>query len=229
MKSKQFVRAVRVEFSRKLRLIFFAMAVLGWAVPISRAAILPDLVINVGDFILAPNTPNQSFSIFIQNTGGTTYNVGGFSFNLQVTSDNTLNTPAPAITAVDIITGTVFAGLGTQTTVASVPHFWNVNFTVPPSPGTVALVAGMTTKIASFTLDTTGFFTPMTWDLNVGDTINGQTKYFDSVGNDIFPTIIDGTIAVVPEPALMSCVAAFLCITVSAFGVFKSRRHPSKA
>ena len=189
------------------------------------------LIINVGNTDLLPNTSGQVVNLFVQNTGVSAIDVAGLSINIQVADSGPPpglgSISGPHITGVDILTGTVFQSNNSgQADAGSVPQF--ANWTTSTSSGTVSLGAGTTTKLTTVTLDTTGFSSPATWAFNLGNTINGQTKYFDSVGNDILPTIIDGTISVVPEPAMVTGVSAVLCLGFAACRVFKSYRSRSR-
>src|SRR5207247_9151746 len=86
------------------------------------------------------------------------------------------------------------------------------------SSGTVPLQPGQN-KLARITFDTTGFHDPATWDLKLNGSVNGDSYYFDSLGNRLDPTFVAGTISVVPEPYQYS-------VTVSVFlGVFAAFRR----
>lgn len=193
---------------------------LNWAVllSISFAAFAPltrgQLAITVGDFQLSPNAPEQIISLFVQNTSTTVdISVAGLTVNLKL-ADGEPSTPAPQITGVDILTGTVFKpdsnpGNNTgQSNPTSEAHAWTATTTT--ASGTVTLGANTTTRLATVTLDTTGF-TAGHWAFNLGDTGNGPTVYFDlDAANDIAPSITDGFISVVPEPSTSFCVSALL-------------------
>src|SRR6266542_3129862 len=86
----------------------FIIIVLGLAVPECQGA----LIINVGNFNLLPNAAGQVVEVYVQNTGGADIDVVGVSINVQVADSGPSpgfgSDPGPHITAVDIITGTVF-------------------------------------------------------------------------------------------------------------------------
>lgn len=186
------------------------------------------LLINVGNHDLQPNTAGQVIDIFIQNTSGNDIDVGGVAVVAQVGNWDMPLPPTdvgPIISNADVITGTQFTG---NNTLNQYPpnqdpgQFFNVNTTT--ASGTVSLPANSTTKLVSITLDTTGFSTPQTWVFALGDTIDPDgSKYFDQSGDDIFPTINDGTISVVPEPNVPLAVAGILGL----FALWRRSRRPA--
>src|SRR6187399_2311115 len=175
MKQKHFAIQRRAQFTRELRDVFLRTIMLGWVAAICEGA----LVINVGNRNLLPNTAGQVVEVFIQNTGGTAIDVGGASINIQVADSGPPpgigSIPGPRITAANILTGTIFQSNNSgQQDITAIPQF--VNSFVTTSNGTVSFGPGATTKIATVTLDTTGFSTPATWDFKLGNTVSGSTK-----------------------------------------------------
>jgi hypothetical protein len=174
------------------------------------------LFLDVGTQDIRPNSPNQTLDFFVNNTGSDVQ-VTGLNFNIQI-ADGGLgaggSVSGPAITAVDLASGTPFATDNSgPTNDGSAPQaaFWSVT----TSSGTVALPGGALTKIASVTIDSTGFGTPgMTWDLILGNTIGGPTQYVDPIGNPINIGITDGTLrlAAVPEPEQAAFVTAGILV-----------------
>lgn len=173
------------------------------------------LFVEVGNHGLFPATSGQTVDIFITNLGGTEVLVSGLDFSVQVADSGPSSEggfgiiDGPDITGVDILSGSIFASNNTGANDGgSVPQF--ANRTTTTSSGTVSFGAGTTTKLATLTISTVGFSTPQTWDLNLLDTINGSTLFLDSIGGNIFPTINDGTLSVVPEPVSTALGGALL-------------------
>lgn len=176
---------------------------------VTSAVSYAQLVINVGNYNLLPNTPNQEIILTVQNPTLTDVDVEGLTFNLQI--DQGTGSGGPAITFADVRTGTVFANENPQT--SGLGNSQLVNRGVTTVSGTVPLPASSSTTLATVRVDTTGFFNSQTWDFNVGDTVNGTTVYFRTVNGDlvnIVPNITDGTISVVPEPNATLVVAGVL-------------------
>jgi hypothetical protein len=197
--------------------VLFGLALFSWRSPAEA-----QLVIDVQDHALLPNTAGQSFDLSVKNTGNTDVQVGGLVFEVQI-ADGQDATSAPVITGTDILAGTIFPSSSTFTNyAASSPHFWNVNATVLPNPGTVPIPANSTTKIATITIDTTGFSTPgASWTFALGTTRDGanSTHYLDGVGGSIFATITDGHLSIVPEPNSAFLVSGILVVVATLWRV----------
>jgi hypothetical protein len=182
------------------------------------------LFLDVGVRDIQPNTPNQTLDFFVDNTGFDVQ-VTALNFNIQIADGGAGaggSISGPAIAGVDLASGTAFAENNTGPTdngSVSQAAFWSVT----TSSGTVTLPGGTLTKIASVTLDSTGFGTPgMTWDLLLGNTIGGPTQYVDTIGNPIDIGITDGTLrlAAVPEPEQVAFASAGLLV---AFALIRRR------
>src|SRR6185503_5575706 len=108
MRPEEFIGQYRVKFRNKLCSLLFGMLLLGCAFPLCQGA----LVINVGNFTLLPTPPGQVVEVLVQNTGATAVQVIGLNLNVQVAVSGPApglgSIPVPLITAVDILTGTVF-------------------------------------------------------------------------------------------------------------------------
>lgn len=162
-------------------LIAFSFCARSYAVP----------VIDVGTISLLENTPDQTVPIYV--SGGDA--IQGLNLNLSVESggpelsaDGKLG---PMITAVDVVTDTLFANNNDgQTTIASFPQAWVI--TTATSTGSVA-ADGLLTRV---TFDTTGFLMgsgPFLFTLT--DPLGTPTD-FAGIAADL--TI--GQIEIVPEP-----------------------------
>jgi hypothetical protein len=166
--------------------------------------------IDLPDLLLQPNTAGQSFDLFVENQGGN-FPVTGIRVELLVGDGGTEaggTIEGPSISEVDVITGTIFAtpnnnGAGGAGSV--VPQLFERS-TLTPS-GTVNVPAG-SSKFATVTFDTTGFGpgTTVNYTLDTGAAFNGPTLYHTQTG-DYQPTLLDGTLTVIPEPS--HCAAAF--------------------
>jgi len=160
-------------------------------------------VVVLGSHDLRENASGQTIQIFV--SGGDA--VQGMNFNVQVADGGpeagafggTID--GPAITNVDIFTGTIFESnnTGQAGSGSIVPQVYHAATTT--STGTVS-ANGL---LATITFDTTGFFfmDPVhSWDLVSSNTLNGPMDF-----GPIPATISDGTINVVPEPASMALLA----------------------
>jgi len=169
--------------------------------------------IDVGDFLLDPNTPGQEILIEIQGTPGVD-EVQGITLNVQVADgypdyrpgDPPSTVDGPNITAVDLVgPGTVFGSVANTgpNFIAQLEQIWVVGTTTASGSVTADGV------LAVVTIDTTGWFAgDGPWELRLKDTLNGDTSL---PGVSSPPTIINGTIAV-PEPStlLLGLVAGAL-------------------
>lgn len=188
------------------------------------------LFMDVGDVFLSPNQAGQQVEFFIENLGAVGISVSGLSFNLQVAGGGPASEGGPGpnfadgpnITGVDLLSGSTFAlnNTGPQNA-ASIDQF--ANWTITTSSGFASLGAGVRSKLATVTFDTTGFSSGA-WALSLGDTLNGPTKYFRIDGpqvNEIVPQITDGTLTVgtapVPEPAATALVSAIAILGLAAW------------
>lgn len=163
------------------------------------------LLIDVGDRDVLPST-TQTIELTVQNTGGSAISFSGLNFNIEVPSG------APAITGVDLITGTLFSSNNDgQLSGTESSTYWGVSVTTAGSPPTsVTLGAGLTAKLATVTFSTGAIGGP--WTLAIKDTIGDDTEFLNSVGGLISETVTinNGTISVVPEPNATLAVAGLL-------------------
>ena len=129
--------------------------------------------ITVGAHTLLPNTPNQTIQVFV--SGG--HAVSGLNLYAQVGDggpervqfDLPAGKDGPAITGIDIKTGTMFAG---------VPDSAQVDLAIPQVASALIAIAqpGATVEaeglLATITVDTTGFFGGR-WDLLLNNVLAG--------------------------------------------------------
>lgn len=176
------------------------------------------VVIDLPEIVLLPDMPGQSFDVYVQNTGASVL-VNGIGFNIQVADGGAAaggTISGPAITSVDLFTGTVFGpnNNGLSGGGSIVPQVYERGTLT--AGGTVSIPNGLS-KVATVTLDTTGFGSG-TFLLTL-NTHNGPTKY-TTLGEDLFPALIDGSVAVaaVPEPG------AWVLVTGAALILFAGLR-----
>ncbi len=166
-------------------------------------------IIDVGPHQLLANTPDQTISVFV--TGGDL--VQAVNFAAQINDggsagggDNT----GPVFTGLDILTGTIFAPsnqgqIGTQ----SFPQLV-IDSTITSDSNPTVSADGL---LATLVLDTTGVWSG-TYDLKLSGTLNGPTDF-----GTIQPTITNGTIEIVPEPASM------ILLGLGGFAVVRKNRR----
>lgn len=176
------------------------------------------LVISPGNIDLQPDAAGQNVDIFVQNSG-TPAAVTGVQLNIQVGDGGPAagGTLGPSITAVDVITGTIFEsnnnGLGGTGSVTT-QIFDRATGT---SSGTVNIPTSPPSKIATVTFDTTGFMEG-TFALTL-NTLNGPT-FYTTTGPNLTPTLTDGTLTIIPEPHE---TAMFAGLIVFAFAILRRR------
>jgi len=175
---------------------------------------------------LLPNTAGQSFEVYLLNSGDP-MEVNGMIFNIQVADGGPelgKTIRGPAITSVDIFTGTVFASNndGPRDGVSIAPQLY-MRQTMTLSD-TVSLPHGES-KVATVYLDTTGFDSgEFTLTLN---TLNGPTRY-TTLGDDFFPEFGDGgsvQLTVVPEPGVWAVASGIGLMLFAGLRKARGRRQ----
>ena len=173
---------------------------LAWCAGVAQA----NPIITVGDHPLLPNMANQQVLVYVG--GGTA--VQGVEVECQIADGGPLGNGSitgPAITNLDVITGTIFAN-------NNVGSFGTPNGVLIPQEakrGTTAAADYVVASglLATVTIDTTGFFTVgQTWELRLKNTLDGDTVF-----GDIAPIITNGTISIataVPEPGTLALAVA---------------------
>jgi hypothetical protein len=132
--------------------------------------------------------------------------VNGIGVYLQTASGG------PSITAVDVLTGTIFGSVsnngqdGPGTGNNGSPNFFYQETST--GAGTVNIVNG-TTKFASATFDSIGV-APGQYTYTL-DTTFGST-FYTTTSQDLGPTLISGTLTIVPEPQATALIAGALCL-----------------
>ncbi len=107
------MKTYRTNFTRILtQHAALALVLVSLVSPPAHAAIL--LEINVGIQPLLSETPGQPIDLFINNTGSDDFITQGATLKFEI-DDGLGGGNAPVITGIDLITGTVFQSVGTQT------------------------------------------------------------------------------------------------------------------
>lgn len=154
----------------------------------------PSSPTGLGNYNLLPNQPNQTITIFVK--GGQL--VQGLNFNIQIADGGPVAAGSiigPGISGVDILTGTIFAGNNTGNPPGNGILVSQVAFYSTTTASGSVVAQGL---LASVTLDTTGLLSG-TFDLFLSNTLNSSTN-FASMDPALTPTIIDGSLTIVPEP-----------------------------
>jgi len=174
------------------------------------------IIIDVGDHLLQPNMPDQTFQILV--SGGDL--VQGLNFYIQVADGGPEaggSIDGPVIQELDILTGTIFDGNNTGA----------IDFDggPPPYPDVVPQWEGHSTTtlsgsvaatglLATVTIDTTGFGGG-TWDLIMQNTGDGTyTTDFAGISADI----TDGSITVIPEPSTFVMSTGLIAMGLVGYG-----------
>ena len=187
---------------------------------------------------LAPNQANQKVVVTASNIGGQAEQVIGGYLTFQVDAGFD-DANVPAITAVDFITGTPWAGLPeahiTTQTVATSPQFWTVqylvDFTAAPVGTSVTIPQGQF-RLGEITLDTTNLELG-NWRFVMKDVESnlGLDSFFimDS-GAGVGASATVGTVAIteVPEPMEAGGMAALGLLGWCAIRGKLSRKNPCR-
>jgi hypothetical protein len=179
------------------------------------------LFIDVGNILVEPNRSDQEIQIRIRNTGPDPVAVAGLNFVVQV-NDGVGAIPGPAITGIDLVTGTPFLGnnTGQFNHPDDLPQFASATVTINLGGSPVVYPVDEDVLLATLTIDTTGFGAG-SWQLRLGDTMVDPTFFYDPDAEPVFATINDGTLTAVPEPAF---AATTLAIGALAFAILRRIR-----
>lgn len=192
------------------RLAFVAIALFAPSMVVAQPAI------NVGDFEFQENMAGQEVPIFV--TGGDPVAALNFVAQIGQTDPGTGQPEAgPAIEGVELLTGTIFEGnnLGQDDTPDSSPQVIVASVITegPPDEADTVPADGL---LATLTIDTTGFFAGSgAFPLLLSGTIEGDTTFADAMGEDVIPTITNGSITLVPEPTALASLIACLPLLLS--------------
>ncbi len=173
---------------RRYALAFAAVALLA-------GPALAQPIIDVGTHTLQANTPDQIIRIYV--SGGDA--VEALNFSAQIADGGSAGgggDDGPVFTGLDLLGGTIFASNNLGQFGGSLDPQLAIASTITSS-GTVHA----DDLLATLTIDTTGVWSG-TYVLKLSDTLNGATDF-----GDVDPTITNGMIQVVPEPAGLALLA----------------------
>lgn len=219
----------RIARSSRLGLVATALGLLANPAP-------AQLAITVGNHFLRPNEANQVISLYVDNTSGSDVPVTGLNVFVQVADTGPASEggigsiDGPDITGLDIITDTIFGTVGNTgndtllwPSSGAAQQFARVD--TETSGGAVNIGANTRTLLASVTVDTTGFSAVGTsWDFLLGTTLDGSTYYTGVPSSvQIFPTITEGALTIVPEPAAYSVGFGGLMLGMALFRRFNKK------
>ncbi len=194
--------------------VALALAGILAAIP-ARAAI----VIFVEDALLAPDRSGQQVEVWIDNDGPP-LEVGGLDFSFQVGDGGSGGlSSGPTIQSVDLLTGTLFESKDFGGQFPAQDNQPQRQFFSVISLSAI-LPTGSGQRLATVTLDTTGFGTG-SWELSLGGLSLPNTALFDWSGNPIAAEVRNGTLTVVPEPSAAVWTGAGLL----ALGLWRLRRE----
>ncbi|MBN2473344.1 MAG: hypothetical protein JXB62_01955, partial [Pirellulales bacterium] len=156
-------------------------------------------MIEVGDHVLDPDTPDQEIGIYI--TGDE--QVTGMNLFVQVGDGGPEvgGTDGPAITGADMITGTIFEEDSVGGANPAAPQIY-ISYIYLETENSTVTSDGL---LVTLTIDTTGFLASDVnnpWDLRMTDTLDLPTQLLDN-SPDPQPvplTIINGTITIADTP-----------------------------
>lgn len=188
------------------------------------------VLLPISTFDLAPNTPDQQIQFHFTSDG--TAGAAGLEFNIQIADGGTGvggSISGPSITSIDLVTGTIFDSLSPNVTIdANFPQMQVHSLDLDSS--TASIPPGQL-LLATATIDTTGFSTiGQTWDLKLGGTLNGDTRFFDAGASELgFDSISNGSLRIanspVPEPEDYAMMAGAGLV---AFAAINRRKRGTK-
>jgi len=186
------------------------------------------ILLSAGDHTLLPNQPGQTLTLHVNNTGLTPITVDGFTLFLMIGDGGPVlgGNPVPAVTGVDLHTGTAFNGNFTPE-IDQGSQDGIVQWYITPQTVNTTIAPGLST-LATLTIDTTGFGpTAEPWTL----ALSGNMPSFGFISSSYVlgsvevsdVTLAGGSLslAAVPEPSEVALVAGLGLI---GFGVWRRIR-----
>lgn len=182
------------------------------------------IIVNIGSHALQPGQADQTLILSVENTGDDPVAVDALNFFALVGGGGPAlgGDPVPAITGVDLHTGTAFDGNFTpevdQGSADGVAQWF-----ITTASGAVNLAPGLT-RLAELTVDTTGFLAgDGPWALRLAANILGTDvgTGFVRLGVDVPVQTVDGLITLVPEPGE---VALAMGLGLAGFALWRRAR-----
>ncbi len=184
---------------------------LALAIVLGNASASAQVRIRVGEVVLLPNTADQVVEFKVSNSSRTNILVEGFELNVQVGDGGMIVggiDVGPAITRVDLVTGTLFQANSIGTRDASGrpqgEHPMLGLYSTVTAASTVSIPAGSTTRLARVTFDTRALESGR-WPLAFGLTANGSSRYVNlaagglGAADQIVPLIQDGFLKIAED------------------------------
>jgi hypothetical protein len=171
------------------------------------------VTVTVGNHNLVPETAGQIVDILIAATEGEGLN----SMDLSLIENN-LVAGGPVITAIDLVSAATIWGASPSTQFGGVDPPTSTEIFNSVAVNSTSTDVSANGILARLTVDTTGTAVgSYALEINRQDGSIGPTTMF-AVGGEIFPTYINGSLNVVPEPSSivmgMFAVAGLACVAI---------------
>lgn len=170
------------------------------------------LTVNLGDWNLLPDTPDQVVTLHVNNVTDQPIPVIGLQFNIQL-DDGEEVTLAPKISYIDLLLDTIFEFDNTGVVEAKdTSRRWELFVLEHSGAPNTEIPVGLST-LAKVTFDTSGYnsgkFSFSLDSQKSGGGGAGETAYLDAAGDPILMGFTGGFITI-PEPSSALLVSLFL-------------------
>ena len=201
---------------------FHAVAALVLFGFVTAQATAAPLTINVGNWVLLPNTPNQHIPIYASGGDG----LDSMDIIVQLGFGSEFSLPGePKITNVDLVTGTIFDGHSAVPAPGTVDFSYDQFWLVSVINATSVLINPDHSLIATITISTVGVNGPTTFPiiLSSNNWMDAGSVYWNESGSHEF-IVTDGSITSIPEPSSLTILGTAL-VGLAATALRRSRRH----
>ena len=195
------------------------------AILASQATAAP-LTIEVGNWVLLPNTPNQHIPIYASGGDGLD-EVNEIDIVVQLSFGDQFSPPGvPKITNVDVVSGTIFDGHSTDPAPGTVSFNYDQFWLVSALSDLSGLPLPDHSLIATITIDTVGVNGSSTYPiiLSSNNSMETGSSYWTESGFHEF-IVTDGSITSIPEPSSLTILGAAL-VGLAATAPGRRRRRP---